>query len=157
MVARWRRCRYIRLPLVLSENKCRRYRFPQDPGRRARRDPAQRHPWSHRRMHSESSHRPTSTEDALVLHEDRFFDPDPTVRGIARALYDGTRGLPLICPHGHVDPALLATDAPFPEPTALLIIPDHYIFRMLYSRGVPMESMGVPTRDGSAVETDPRK
>jgi glucuronate isomerase len=110
-------------------------------------------------MHADSNsgHRPSSTEDALVLHEDRFFDPDPTVRGIARALYEETRGLPLICPHGHVDPALLAADAPFPEPTALLIIPDHYIFRMLYSRGVPMEAMGVPTRDGWAVETDPRK
>jgi glucuronate isomerase len=110
-------------------------------------------------MHADSNsgHRPSSSEDALVLHEDRFFDPDPTVRGIARALYEETRGLPLICPHGHVDPALLAADAPFPEPTALLIIPDHYIFRMLYSRGVPMEAMGVPTRDGWAVETDPRK
>ncbi|HEX6373415.1 MAG TPA: glucuronate isomerase [Longimicrobium sp.] len=110
-------------------------------------------------MHADSSaaRRSAPSEEALVLHEDRFFDPDPAVRSIARALYDETRGLPLICPHGHVDPALLATDAPFPEPTALLIVPDHYIFRMLYSRGVPMESMGVPTRDGSPVETDPRK
>ncbi len=110
-------------------------------------------------MHADSfsGHRPSSHEDALVLHEDRYFDPDPTVRGIARALYEETRALPLICPHGHVDAAILATDAPFPEPTALLIIPDHYIFRMLYSRGVPMEAMGVPTRDGSSVETDPRR
>jgi len=95
--------------------------------------------------------------DALVLHEDRFFDPDPGVRRHARALYEETRGLPLVCPHGHVDAAILATDDPFPEPTALLLIPDHYIFRMLYSQGVPMESMGVPTRDGTPVETDPRK
>lgn len=95
--------------------------------------------------------------EPLVLHEDRFLDPDPGVRRIARAIYEGTRGLPLVCPHGHVDPALLATDAPFPEPTALLLIPDHYIFRMLYSQGVPMEAMGVPTRDGTAVESDPRK
>lgn len=92
----------------------------------------------------------------LVLHEDRFFDSDASVRAIARALYDETRDLPLICPHGHVDPATLADDAAFPEPTALLIIPDHYIFRMLYSRGVSMESLGVPTRDGTPVETDPR-
>ncbi|HEX2205077.1 MAG TPA: glucuronate isomerase [Longimicrobium sp.] len=96
-------------------------------------------------------------EEALVLHDDRFFDPDPTVRSVARALYEETRGLPLVCPHGHVDPALLAEDAPFPEPTALLLVPDHYIFRMLYSRGVPMEAMGVPTRDGTPVETDPRR
>ena len=92
----------------------------------------------------------------LVLHQDRFFDSDPSVRNVARALYDETRELPLICPHGHVDPARLNENTPFPEPTALLIVPDHYIFRMLYSRGVSMESLGIPTRDGTAVETDPR-
>jgi glucuronate isomerase len=78
------------------------------------------------------------------------------VRRAARALYDETRGLPLVCPHGHVDPALLAEDAPFPEPTALLITPDHYIFRMLYSQGLSLESLGIPTRDGTPVEGDPR-
>jgi glucuronate isomerase len=91
------------------------------------------------------------------LASDRFFDSDPTQRRVARALYEETAPLPLICPHGHVDPALLADNRPFPEPTALLITPDHYIFRMLYSRGVPMESLGIPTRDGAAVESDPRR
>jgi glucuronate isomerase len=115
-----------------------------------------RRPRTQPQMHADP-HLSAAGADALVLHEDRFFDPDPSVRRIARALYDETRGLPLVCPHGHVDPALLAHDAPFPEPTALLLIPDHYIFRMLYSQGVPMEAMGVPTRDGSPVETDPRR
>jgi glucuronate isomerase len=91
------------------------------------------------------------------LAPDRFFDSDPAQRRVARALYEETAALPLICPHGHVDPALLAENRPFPEPTALLITPDHYIFRMLYSRGVSMESLGIPTRDGTAVETDPRR
>jgi glucuronate isomerase len=91
------------------------------------------------------------------LHEDRYLDPDPPIRRVARPLYVGTRSLPLVCPHGHVDPKLLAANEAFPEPTALLIIPDHYIFRMLYSRGVPMEALGIPTRDGTAVERDPRK
>ena len=95
--------------------------------------------------------------ERLVLHEDRFFDPDPSVRRAARAIYDETRDLPLVCPHGHVEPSLLAENKPFPEPAALLIVPDHYIFRMLYSRGVPLESLGVPTRDGTPVEQDPRK
>jgi glucuronate isomerase len=94
---------------------------------------------------------------ALVLHEDRFFDPEPSVRRIARAIYEETWALPLVCPHGHVEPSLLAENAPFPEPTALIVIPDHYIFRMLYSRGVPMEALGLPTRDGTPVETDPRR
>ncbi|HEY9226801.1 MAG TPA: glucuronate isomerase [Gemmatimonadaceae bacterium] len=101
--------------------------------------------------------RPSFKSGPLVLHADRLFDPEPTVRAIARGLYEETRDLPLICPHGHVEPSVLADDQPFPEPTSLLIVPDHYIFRMLYSRGVPMESLGVPTRDGTAVESDPRK
>ena len=95
--------------------------------------------------------------DSLVLHPDRFFDSDPAIRRSARAIYDETQALPLICPHGHVDPWLLADNAPFREPTALLITPDHYIFRMLYSQGISMESMGIPTRDGAPVETDPRR
>jgi glucuronate isomerase len=98
-----------------------------------------------------------SASDALILHEDRFFDPDPTAREIARTLYEGIRDLPLVCPHGHVDPRILAEDEPFPEPAALLILPDHYIFRMLYSRGISLEDLGIPRRDGSRGEADPRK
>ena len=82
------------------------------------------------------------------LHEDRYFDPDPIVRRYARALYDETRALPIVSPHGHVDPAILADDEPFKDPTSLLITPDHYVLRMLYSRGVPLESLGVPPIDG---------
>ena len=91
-----------------------------------------------------------------TLHPDRFFSPDPTVRALAREVYAETVDLPLVCPHGHVSPSLLAEDAPFPEPTALLITPDHYVFRMLYSQGVRMEDLGIPTRDGTATEADPR-
>ena len=79
------------------------------------------------------------------------------VRKTARAIYEETRSLPLICPHGHVDPRLLSENAPFPEPTALLIVPDHYIFRMLYSRGVPLDELGIPRADGTAADTDPRE
>ena len=99
----------------------------------------------------------TSSSAPLALDDDRFFDSDPVVRRAARTLYEETRGLPLVCPHGHVEPSLLATNAAFPEPTALLLTPDHYIFRMLYSRGIPMEDLGIPTRDGTQVEGDPRR
>ena len=93
---------------------------------------------------------------ALSLHPDRFFDSDPAIRRAARDIHAATCALPLICPHGHVDPWLLTSNAPFPEPTALLITPDHYILRMLCSQGVSMDSMGVPTIDGSPVEQNPR-
>ena len=92
----------------------------------------------------------------LVLDDDRVFDADPSVRRIARALYEETRALPLICPHGHVDPRWLADNEPFPEPASLLVTPDHYITRMLYSQGVSLESLGVGPRDGSPYETDGR-
>ncbi len=95
--------------------------------------------------------------EPLHLHPDRFFGPEPGVVRIARDLYDAVADLPLVCPHGHVPPELLAHDEPFPEPTALIITPDHYIFRMLYAQGVRLEDLGIPTRDGTPVEQDPRK
>lgn len=93
----------------------------------------------------------------IFLDPDRFFDPDPTVRIIARELYTNVKDLPLVCPHGHVDPEILANDTPFPDPCELVLIPDHYIFRMLYSQGIPLEKLGIQTNDDSPVETDRRK
>lgn len=76
--------------------------------------------------------------------------------GLARALYDTVRDLPVISPHGHCDPEWFAADAPFSDPANLLIVPDHYVLRMLVSQGVRLEDMGVARRDGAPVETDPR-
>jgi glucuronate isomerase len=90
-------------------------------------------------------------------HKDRCFDPDKTVRRIARRLYEETAKLPIVSPHGHVDPRLLATNEQFPEPTALIVSPDHYVLRMLYARGISLEALGVPRRDGRPVETNPTK
>jgi glucuronate isomerase len=75
---------------------------------------------------------------------DRFFPPDPTTRSLARELYQPVATLPLICPHGHVDPRLFADpNATFGSPADLFIIPDHYVTRMLYSQGIPLEKLGV--------------
>nr|WP_295663674.1 glucuronate isomerase [Polymorphobacter sp.] len=87
----------------------------------------------------------------LVLHPDRLLPADPTTRSIARALYDQVAKLPIVSPHGHTDPAWFATDAAFENATELLLKPDHYVFRMLYSQGVALESLGI---GGGAV--DPR-
>ncbi|MFO7306279.1 MAG: glucuronate isomerase [Gammaproteobacteria bacterium] len=91
------------------------------------------------------------------LHPDRLFPADPNVRSIARTLYAEVRDLPIISPHGHTDPQWFADNEPFPDPATLLLIPDHYIFRMLYSQGVRLEDFGVCTLDGTEIETDPRK
>jgi glucuronate isomerase len=92
----------------------------------------------------------------LTLHEDRLFAVDPTQRAIARRLYAEVRSLPIVSPHGHTDPRWFADDEPFSDPAALFITPDHYVFRMLYSQGVSLESLGVPSVDGRPVERDPR-
>lgn len=89
---------------------------------------------------------------------DRYFSSDPAQRQVARDLYTTIRDLPLICPHGHVDPHLLAENtALWGTPVDLLILPDHYIFRLLYSQGIALEDLGIPTKDGSPVEQDHRK
>jgi len=92
--------------------------------------------------------------DESVPSPDRFFDSDPIIRKIARELYDQVKNLPIVSPHGHVDPGLFAHNLPFPDPTELILIPDHYAFRMLHSQGIAMEALGVPTIDGTPVETD---
>jgi glucuronate isomerase len=93
---------------------------------------------------------------AAALHPDRLFSSDPMQRAIARRLYATVRDLPIVSPHGHTDPQWFADNAPFADPATLLLTPDHYIFRMLYSQGVQLESFGVARRDGGPVECDPR-
>ncbi|WP_323845737.1 glucuronate isomerase [Microbulbifer magnicolonia] len=92
----------------------------------------------------------------LQLHPDRLFPADALSQDIARKLYESVKDLPIISPHGHTDPAWFADNRPFGNPAELLIKPDHYVFRMLYSQGVPLESLGIRSRDGTPVETDPR-
>ena len=79
----------------------------------------------------------------LRLHPDRLLPADPATRTLARDLYESVAGLPIISPHGHTDPRWFATNAPFGNATELLLAPDHYIFRMLYSQGVRLEDLGL--------------
>jgi len=93
-----------------------------------------------------------------TLDPDRLFPAEGRARGLAAALFAGLAGVPIISPHGHTDPRWLAEDAPFQDPSALFVTPDHYVFRMLYSQGVRLEDLGIPTRTGGAApETDPRQ
>ena len=92
----------------------------------------------------------------LHLHEDRLFPADPAVRQIARRLYAEVRDLPILSPHGHTDPQWFAGNAPFGNATELLLAPDHYLFRMLYSQGVDLSELGVASRRGSS-NANPRE
>jgi glucuronate isomerase len=92
----------------------------------------------------------------LVLHADRLFPADPAIRAIARRLYGTVCSRPIISPHGHTDPAWFADNEPFSNATELLLAPDHYLYRMLYSQGIPLASLGVPSRKGPS-DADPRE
>ena len=94
---------------------------------------------------------------SLMLEPDRALPFPAEQRGIAREIYAETKDLPLICMHGHVEPEVFAEDPPFADPAQLLIVPDHYVFRMLASQGVEPARLGVPRLDGGPVEADSRK
>ena len=91
-----------------------------------------------------------------ILDDNRLFPADGQARSVAARLYETIRDLPILSPHGHTDPSWFALNQPFPDPAKLLIQPDHYIFRMLYSQGVSLESLGIPQVDGKEC-ADPRE
>jgi glucuronate isomerase len=82
-------------------------------------------------------------DSALALHPDRLLPAEPGEREIARRLYEAVRDLPVISPHGHVDPRLLLDDEPFPDPATLFVTPDHYVTRLLHADGVGLDELGV--------------
>jgi glucuronate isomerase len=92
----------------------------------------------------------------LELHPDRALPADERQRAVAREIYGQTAQLPLICMHGHVEADVFAANAPFADPAQLLVVPDHYVTRMMVSQGIAPESLGVPRTDGGPVETDSR-
>jgi glucuronate isomerase len=94
----------------------------------------------------------------VFLPPDRYFDPNPRQKEIAQHLYDRVAQAPLVCPHGHVDPRMFADpNYTFGTPTELLLIPDHYVFRMLYSQGIPLEQLGIVRKDGNNGGADHRR
>ncbi|CAN5445235.1 glucuronate isomerase [soil metagenome] len=79
----------------------------------------------------------------LSPHPDRLLPADPGERRIARRLYAEVADAPILSPHGHVDASMLLVDDLFPDPSALLITPDHYVTRLLHSLGVPLDELGL--------------
>jgi glucuronate isomerase len=100
----------------------------------------------------------TSPPSTWTLHEDRALPADPGIRPIAREIYQSVKALPIVSMHGHVPVEWFADDTPFPDPAQLLVVPDHYLLRMIVSQGsYRLHDLGVATLDGSAaLESDPR-
>jgi glucuronate isomerase len=97
-------------------------------------------------------------ESVGTLHPDRLLPADPGTRAIARRLYNSVQALPIVSPHGHTEARWFADDAPFGDPVSLLLTPDHYITRMLYSQGIGLEELGVaPLEAGAPGAARPRE
>ncbi|WEG10749.1 glucuronate isomerase [Microbacterium horticulturae] len=75
-----------------------------------------------------------------------------STRDVALELYAEVADAPILSPHGHVDPGMLLRDDPFADPAELLITKDHYVTRLLFASGVPLDELGV----GPAANADPR-
>lgn len=93
----------------------------------------------------------------MALDPDRLFPLEASARQLARELFATVADLPIISPHGHADPRWFAENERFPDPAQLFVTPDHYVFRMLFSQGIPLEHLGVQRVDGGPTETDGRK
>jgi glucuronate isomerase len=89
----------------------------------------------------------------MPIHPDRLFPAEPGARAIAKNLYASIKDLPIISPHGHTQAAWFAQNKPFPDPATLLVQPDHYVFRMLYSQGISLDDLEI----GKPVLENPRK
>ncbi len=91
--------------------------------------------------------------EEMLIHEDRLFPAEPCARAITRQLYASVKNLPIVSPHGHTQAAWFARNEPFPDPAMLFVQPDHYVYRMLYSQGIPLEDLEI----GRPAMKDPRK
>jgi glucuronate isomerase len=97
-----------------------------------------------------------SHHDELIFPEERIFGPDPRQADLAMYLYQRVTSLPLVSPHGHVSPRLFSDpQATFGNPAELFIQPDHYVFRMLYSQGIPLERLGIQSPPGDERRPSP--
>lgn len=86
-------------------------------------------------------------------HTDGLLLSAPPARDAAQEIYAAIRDLPIISPHGHVPIAWLADNKPFPNPTALLITPDHYVTRLLHANGAELADLGVGRNDFTEEES----
>ncbi|HXH36048.1 MAG TPA: glucuronate isomerase [Plantibacter sp.] len=90
----------------------------------------------------------------LLNDPDRLFPVDANTRAIARDLYERVAEMPILSPHGHVDPRILVDDVPFADAAELFIRHDHYVTRLMHSAGVDFSELGIPGGDRVA---DPRE
>ena len=75
-------------------------------------------------------------------YADRYLGASENLE-LARQIFGEMNKYPIISPHGHVAASMILENKNFSDPVALLLTPDHYILRMLYSQGVSYEKLAM--------------
>ncbi len=80
-----------------------------------------------------------------MLDPNCFFSVEPAAHELVRELFDQVSALPIVSPHGHVDPCLFNDpNATFGSPADLFIFQDQDVKRQLVSQGFSLESLSSP-------------
>lgn len=92
----------------------------------------------------------TDISEMAAKNPDRYLGCSDNALPLARELFHQMSAFPILSPHGHVNPELLAANQPFVDPVTLLVTPDHYITRMLVSLGVDYQKLVNPSDSNGA-------
>jgi glucuronate isomerase len=76
------------------------------------------------------------------MSHNRLFRGTEAEVALAGELYRLVEKLPIISPHGHVDPRMLVENKPFANPAELFIYFDHYVTRLLHAQGYALADLG---------------
>ncbi|MEY4320990.1 MAG: hypothetical protein RLZZ471_931 [Actinomycetota bacterium] len=76
------------------------------------------------------------------MNQHRLFSGTEAEIALASELFGLVEKLPIISPHGHVDPRMLAENKPFTNPAELFIYFDHYVTRLLHAQGFTLADLG---------------
>lgn len=75
---------------------------------------------------------------------------EASTRDLAVGLYELVSSLPIISPHGHVDPQMLWENRRFASAADLFIYHNHYVTRLLHADGVDLAMVRAPKGESNS-------
>lgn len=91
------------------------------------------------------------------MKNDRYLTSNEKALPLARELFAQMNKWPIISPHGHVAAELILENKQFSNPVELLIKPDHYLTRMLFSQGISYETLDLPNQSAVVKGISPQE
>ena len=91
------------------------------------------------------------------MKNDRHLTSNEKALPLAREIFAQMNKWPIISPHGHVAAELILENKQFSNPVELLIKPDHYLTRMLFSQGISYEKLDLPNKSAVVKGISPQE